>query len=56
MRNFIGARRVPDFSAANVAGIWSLDDISFFRTYGYITEGQLFKTSHHHQHGVVLMV
>ena len=39
MRNFIGARRIADFSAANVAGIWTLDDISFFRTYGYISEG-----------------
>ena len=39
MRNFIGARRIADFSAANVSGIWTLDDISFFRTYGYISEG-----------------
>jgi len=35
---FIGARRIASSTAANVAGIWSLDDITFFRTYGYITD------------------
>ncbi len=38
MTKYIGAKIIASSTAANVAGIWSLDDITFFRTYGYITD------------------
>ena len=41
MTNFIGRRNIIDFqalAAANVAGIWSLDDISYMRGYNYIRD------------------
>ena len=41
MTNFIGRRPIIDYqsaAAANVAGIWSLDDIAFMRAYNYVTD------------------
>ena len=41
MTNFIGRRPIIDYqsiAASNVAGIWSLDDISFMRGYNYIRD------------------
>ena len=38
MRNYIGAKRIIDTNTANIAGVWTLDDITFMRSYNIITD------------------